>query len=326
MTRFPSRDHGGDLDRATARHGGAREAWLDLSTGINPEAFPLPPIPPDAWTALPRRAEMARLESAARTAYGGDARIIAFAGAQGAIQAIPFLQAPGRAAILSPTYNEHAAALRVGGWQVEEARGPEGLAGADLAVAVNPNNPDGRRIAPEALRALAARVGTLVADESFMDPEPALSLSPGGLPENAVVLRSFGKFYGLAGVRLGFALAHGARAERLDALAGPWPVGGPAIEIACAALTDAAWREATVARLGRDAARLDALAAAAGWGLVGGSPLFRTYAAPDAAAAQQGLARGRVWTRIFPYSATWIRIGLPPAEAWPQLETAFAGL
>lgn len=322
-----ARDHGGDLDRAIARHGGERTAWLDLSTGINPDPRPLPPIPPEAWAILPRRADMARLSAVAAAAYeAGPARIIAFAGAQGAIQAVPYLRPPGRAAVLSPTYNEHAAALAAAGWRVETPRGLDSLAGADLAVVVNPNNPDGRRTTPEALRALARRVGLLIVDESFVDPEPALSLLPGGIPENAAVLRSFGKFYGLAGARLGFALAGGALAERLSAMAGPWPVGGPTIEIAVAAFSDAPWRRRTIARLGAEAARLDALAAGAGWALVGGTPLFRTYEAPDAAAAQAGLARGRVWTRIFPYSARWIRIGLPPAARRAQLDAAFAGL
>ncbi|WP_353474406.1 threonine-phosphate decarboxylase CobD [Salipiger sp. H15] len=319
-----ARDHGGNLDAAMARFGGDRAAWLDLSTGINPDPYPVPPIPAEAWAVLPRRSDMARLIAAARAAYGCPARIVAVNGAQGAIQIVPMLRAPGRAAVLAPTYNEHAAALRAGGWEVTEARDLDALAGADLAVVVNPNNPDGRRTPPEALAALAGRVGLLVVDESFGDPEPGLSLAPrlGSELPNVVVLRSFGKFYGLAGLRLGFALAHGALGDRLAELAGPWPVSGPAIEIASAALLDKDWQTETTARLTHGAAKLDALARGAGWQLVGGSPLFRTYATPDARAAQEHLAARRIWTRVFPYSESWIRLGLPPSDRWDQLEAA----
>ena len=322
------RDHGGNLDAAMARYGGGRVDWLDLSTGINPEPYPLPALSHDCWAALPRRADMARLTAAARAVYDTEAEVVATNGAQGAIQALPWLRAPGHAAVLAPTYNEHAAALRMAGWQVSEVATLDETAGADLAVVVNPNNPDGRRSAPERLLDLSRRVGMLVVDESFADPEPALSLAPlvGGAPDTIVVLRSFGKFYGLAGLRLGFALARGELAERLARQAGPWPVSGPAIEIAIRAFEDRRWQSETCAALSEGAARLDALASAAGLRTVGGTTLFRTYAAPDAAAVQDSLARARIWTRIFPYSRGWIRLGLPPAAGWTQLEAAFAGL
>lgn len=323
-----ARDHGGNLDAAMARFGGIRTAWLDLSTGINPDPYPVPPIPAEAWAVLPRRPDMDRLIGAACAAYATPARIVPFNGAQGAIQMVPALRPTGRAVVLGPTYNEHVAALRAGGWEVLEADSLGGLKGAELAVVVNPNNPDGRRCTADALSALAAQVGLLVVDESFADPEPDLSIAPrldAGLP-NVVVLRSFGKFYGLAGLRLGFALAHGALGARLADLAGPWPVSGPAIEIAAAALADTPWRTETVGRLTHSAARLDALALAAGWRVVGGSPLFRTYACTDAQAAQERLAVRHIWSRIFPYSGSWIRLGLPPSDRWEQLETAFATL
>ncbi len=315
------RDHGGDLDRA-ARAWGAGD-WLDLSTGINPVPYPLPGIPPRAWTALPTAADMDGLAAAARAAYGTAAEAVPLAGAQAAIQAVPHLAPPGPARVLAPTYNEHAAALRAAGREVAETHDLAALAGAAVAVVVNPNNPDGRRHDPAALAALATRTGLLVVDESFADTDPGLSLAPAlaGLP-NALVLRSFGKFYGLAGLRLGFALCAPALADRVRAAAGPWPVSGPAIEIGTAALADTAWRDATRARLAADAARLDAWAARAGWTLAGGTDLFRTYAAQDAAAAQDRLARARVWSRVFPYAPAWLRLGLPPPEGWARLDAA----
>ena len=319
------RDHGGNLDAARHRFGGAAEDWIDLSTGINPVAYPVPALPPRAFTALPTRSDMARLRAAAAECYGTRAHVTPLAGAQAAIQAVPHLVPKGVARVLVPTYNEHAAALRAGGWRVEEATTPDALAGADCAVVVTPNNPDGARHDPARLIALARQVGLLVVDESFADPVPEVSLAPTlhKVPGNILVLRSFGKFYGLAGLRLGFVLSSGDMAARLNDMAGPWPVSGPAIEVACAALADTAWQAETTARLTRDSARLDALAARAGWSLVGGTPLFRTYATPDARAAQDHLAQHHIWSRIFPYSRTWLRLGLAGAPGdWDRLAAA----
>ena len=317
------RDHGGDLDRAMARYGGT--GWLDLSTGINAQPYPLPAIPPKAWATLPTDSALAALEQAATTAYGTGAEVVALSGAQAAIQLVPRLAAPGRAVVVTPTYNEHATALRAQGWDVTEAITLAEAEGADLAVVVNPNNPDGRSHRPEALLALRRRVNRLVVDESFADPTPELSLAPHLSPEDPglILLRSFGKFYGLAGLRLGFAIAGAEVATRLRALAGPWAVNGPAAEIGRIALADSVWQATTRARLAGEAARLDALAAGAGWRLVGGTTLFRTYDTGDAIAAQEKLAHARIWTRIFPYSKTWLRLGLPGSEAdWAQVEAA----
>jgi cobalamin biosynthetic protein CobC len=317
------RDHGGNLDAARHRFGGDRAQWIDLSTGINPVPYPMPPLSRHAVADLPATSDMAALREAAAACYGTRAHVTPLAGAQAAIQAVPHLAAPGRARVLSPTYNEHAAALRARGWTVEEVPQPDALAGADCAVVVNPNNPDGARHDPVRLMALAGRVGLLVVDESFADPVPDLSLAPHlhAGPQNILVLRSFGKFYGLAGLRLGFALSSDRIAARIAEMSGPWPISGPAIEVALRALADTAWQAATTARLMRDAARLDALALRAGWSLVGGTPLFRTYATPDAKAAQDHLARHHIWSRIFPYSSHWLRLGLAGTAAeWARLE------
>ncbi|MBZ4021638.1 threonine-phosphate decarboxylase [Rhodobacter sp. TJ_12] len=313
-----ARDHGGNIDAARARFGGTD--WIDLSTGINRMPYPLARMTPAAWTGLPTTAQKDALIAAAQLAFGTTAPGVALAGAQQAIQLIPRLGPPGRAHVLAPTYNEHAAALRAAGWQVEEVTTLRDLAGADLAVVVNPNNPDGRSFTPEALRALGLQVRRLVVDESFADatPETSLAAKAGA---KIIVLRSFGKFYGLAGLRLGFAFADAATVAKLSEMAGPWPVSGPAIETGIRALADRDWAVATVARLREEAAQLDALAARAGWQLVGGTALFRTYATPDAVAAQERLARAQIWSRVFPYSQHWLRLGLPgPASEWNRIE------
>ncbi len=319
------RDHGGNLDAAIATYGGNRADWIDLSTGINPRPYPLPKIPPSAWSALPTRQDLAGLTDIAALAYRCDVEVLPVAGAQAAIQVIPRLVPAGTARILDPTYNEHAAALNAAGWRVEPVAGLAALAGADLAVVVNPNNPDGRRHDPNDLATLAHDVATLVVDESFADTHPELSCA-GEIGDGTIILRSFGKFYGLAGLRLGFMLAGARHHESLRALVGPWPVSGPAIRVGTTALRDAAWHRSTVERLALDAARIDQAAIAAGWSVVGGTSLFRLYETGDAAAAQKHLAQARIWSRVFPYSRGWIRLGLPDgSDQWDRVEAALLG-
>jgi cobalamin biosynthetic protein CobC len=320
------RDHGGDLGAAIARFGGAPADWIDLSTGINRAPWPLPPLPVAVVRALPDRGEFAACAAVARTAYGAGAEVacLPLAGAQAAIRLVPALRPAGRVGVVGPTYNEHAAAFTAAGWQVSEVADLAGLDGFDAAVVVNPNNPDGRCWSREAVAALAARNGLVVVDESFADAEPAGSLCPvlGGLART-IVLRSFGKFYGLAGLRLGFALGSDAEIGVLRELAGPWAVSGPALFAGRLGLADVAWAEATRVRLAADARRLDRLAEAAGWRVVGGTGLFRLCDTGDAVAAQALLAGRRIWSRSFPYSAGWLRLGLPGTEAeWEALAAA----
>ena len=319
------RDHGGNLDLACARFGGRVDDWIDLSTGINRQPYPVGDLPQRAWTALPSRAEIEALHAAVRKAYATSAPMLAVAGAQAAIQMLPHLAPPGRVRILAPTYNEYAPVLAAAGGQVEEAHDPDALAGADLAVVVNPNNPDGRQYEPRALLALASRVKRLVVDESFADALPDVSLAREAERPGLLVLRSFGKFYGLAGLRLGFVLGGEADIATLAAMAGPWPISGAAIELGRRALLDRAWAEATRARLADDTVRLDTLAQGAGWKLVGGTPLFRLYETGDAVAAQERLARAKIWSRIFCGRRGWLRLGLPGNGAeWQRLAAALS--
>lgn len=307
------------------RYGGEAAEWIDLSTGINRRPYPVPDLPARSWTGLPTRAAIAALVAAARQAYRTDAAILPVAGAQTAIQMIPRQGPPGRARILGPTYNEHAAALHAAGWIVDDVAEAAQLDGADLAVIVNPNNPDGRVTGVEDLRRLATRVGRLVIDESFADPFPEISAASEAGKNAVIVLRSFGKFYGLAGLRLGFVIASEADIADLSEMSGPWPVSGAAIEIGCRALRDETWAMRTTERLLAEVPRLDRLVEEAGWTPAGGSALFRLYATPDAGLAQDRLARARIWSRRFPYSQSLLRLGLPGTEAeWQRLEEALA--
>jgi cobalamin biosynthetic protein CobC len=320
-----TRDHGGNLDVALARFGGRLENWVDLSTGINRRPYPVPTLEARHWSALPSRSDIDALHATARQAYATRAPVLAVAGAQAAIQLLPHLAPPGRTRILAPTYNEFAPVLADAGWQVEEVDDLDALAGADLAVVVNPNNPDGREHDPARLMALLPRVTRLVIDESFADAVPQVSLAAEAGKAGLLVLRSFGKFYGLAGLRLGFVLGSVDDITALEAMAGPWPISGAAIEIGRQALLDRDWADATRARLEKEAPRLDNLATATGWKLAGGTPLFRLYDVGNAGAVQERLAGARIWSRIFKEQRNWLRLGLPGDETeWTRLTEALS--
>ena len=319
------RDHGGNLDVAQSRFGGRLEDWIDLSTGINRRPYPVPALEARHWNALPSRSDIDSLHAAARQAYATRAAVLAVAGAQAAIQLLPRLAPPGRASILAPTYNEFASVLTDAGWQVEHVGEAEALAGAELAVVVNPNNPDGRQHDPSRLLALLPRVKRLIVDESFADAVPQGSLAAEAGRAGLLVLRSFGKFFGLAGLRLGFVLGSEEDIATLEAMVGPWPVSGAAIEIGRKALRDRDWAAATRAELETGSQRLDGLAHGAGWRLSGGTPLFRLYDVGNAAVVQERLAHARIWSRSFMDRPNWLRLGLPGNEPeWTRLAEALS--
>jgi cobalamin biosynthetic protein CobC len=322
--------HGGDLGAARLLFPDAPKPFVDLSTGINPNPYPLPDLPAELFARLPDAAATGRLAAAAATSYAAPsaAHVVPAPGTQSLLPLIAGLARRGRAAILTPTYNEHARAARLAGHNVIETRESAALGDADLAIVTNPNSPDGRLIEREALLALAAKLrargGVLVVDEAFMDVgPPGFSLAGDVGRGNLVVLRSFGKFFGLAGLRLGFALLDPPSAVRLAAMLGPWAVSGPALTIGTAALADMAWIEQTRHRLLAASGRLDGILIGAGLGIPGGTALFRLVRIPAANALFHHLGRAGILARDFPDNATWLRFGLPAGEEeWQRLQIA----
>jgi cobalamin biosynthetic protein CobC len=328
-------EHGGNLAAARLRFPDASEPFIDLSTGINPYPYPVPPLRPELLTRLPEPDAVDQLAAVAAAAYGAPsaAHVVAAPGTQILLPFVAGLAPPGRAAVLGPTYAEHARAAALRGHSVSEAGDVAQLAAADLAIVVNPNNPDGRVVAKEALLACAAALrthnGLLVIDEAFMDVGArAASLAGETGRGNIVVLRSFGKFFGLAGLRLGFALAPPALAARLRAGLGPWAVSGPALATGTAALADAAWIAATRASLSEAARRLDGLLKEARLDVIGGTSLFRLVPTPQAPRLFDQLGRAGILVRRFVNEPTWLRFGLPGDEPqWQRLRAALdAGL
>ena len=323
-------EHGGQLSRLRRRYPQAPEPLIDLSTGINPRSYPLPPIPGTAYTRLPEEVHIRRLKEAAAAAYGArDPDLVAVApGTQLLISSLPRILPAARVSVLSPGYGEHAAVWAAAGAAVTEGSGLDALAGGDVAVLCNPNNPDGRAFDPRAIVAFAGRQGgRLIVDEAFAEfAEAGLSAVPALPRPGLIVLRSFGKAYGLAGLRLGFLIAEPAVVRRVEAALGPWPVSGVAIHLACAALADEGWRRDAGDWLAGEGARLDALLAARGLAAVGGTSLFRLVRHDDAAAVAEALGRAGILVRDFAERPDWLRFGLPPDEtAWSRLEAALGG-
>ncbi len=309
------RDHGGGIDAAIQTYGGPRGAWIDLSTGINPRPYPLPKLSALAWTALPDRSAIEDLEQAAARFWQvpSSLEVVAGGGASALIAAIPHIFSGKTVHIPEPTYNEHWAAFSANGWAKCEN-------GADVTVVVNPNNPTGRFWTLDEIQSAQC-----VIDESFCDLIPQSSILTSSAPDDRskVVLKSFGKFWGLAGLRLGFAICAPKYARKLREQLGPWAVSGAACEIGSAALKDDAWARHTRTELDQSAARLDHLLSEAGFSVIGGTSLFRLA---DVGTAQRWfvqLAKAKILTRIFPYSDNWIRFGIPDTnEAWARLEHA----
>jgi cobalamin biosynthetic protein CobC len=314
--------HGGRLGAARTAWPDAPTPWLDLSTGINPCPYPVPALAPEAWSRLPDPESLRALETAAAAAFGVEdpARVVAAAGSEALIRLLPRLLASRRIAISPRTYGGHADAWLAAGAELTDPDDPA----ADLRVLVNPDNPSGRVLSPDQVVDLTE--GALLVDEAFVDVDPALSIAPvAGAPgrERLIVLRSFGKFHGLAGARLGFLVAEPVLAARARRTLGDWPVSGPAIAAGLAAYADPAWACQTRRRLIDDTARLDSLLRRAGFEIAGGTSLFRLARAADAPRRFEVLAQAGILTRPFPWDETLIRFGLPgPDQDWLRLADA----
>ncbi len=299
----PFRVHGGRVEAARATFGG--DDWIDLSTGIAPWPYPVRGDPADR---LPDPEALAALEAAAGAAFevpaGRD--VVAVPGSDLALRLLAVVLAAQRPAVVRPGYGGHLAAWR-NATSIAFADIEEAAATHDLIVLASPANPDGRVFDRSRVEMLADRTG-LVVDEAYADPATALcDLSADGL----VLLRSFGKFYGLPGLRLGFAIAEPVVAAKLRALLGDWPISTGAIATGTAAYRDVAFRTAQASRIAEAGAALDAVLAEAELKVAGAAPLFRLIACEDADALFRFLAGRAILTRPFADRRDRLRIGLP---------------
>jgi len=324
-------EHGGNLVAASQQFGIALEDWLDLSTGINPHGYPITDIPPEVWQRLPLEND-GLVEAAC--AYYGCRLALPTAGSQAALQVLPQLRAgarfnaPAKVAMPQLMYQEHAKAWQRYGHEVirfDSHPDERILQQADVVLLCNPNNPTATRFSAADLlnwhAQLTQRGGWLIVDEAFMDATPEHSIAQHAHLDGLFVLRSLGKFFGLAGARVGFLL--GAEAMLLEAqeIIGPWSIAGPSRHAARTALMNKAWQQQTRLQLRADSQRLADLLTQHGLLPAGGTALFQFVRTPDAAAWHQHLARQGIWVRLFP-DVPALRFGLPPANGWDRLRDA----
>jgi cobalamin biosynthesis protein CobC len=321
-------EHGGRVRQAALAQGIHVSEWLDLSTGINPNGWPVPPLAAELWQRLPEDDDGL---TAAACAYYGAMACLPVAGSQAAIQTLPRVRAPCRVGVVQPGYAEHAEAWRAAGHTVV-ALPPDAVAteGLDVVALIHPNNPTGQRYAPETLlawhAALQARGGWLVVDEAFMDCTPEASVAAFAHCPGLIVLRSLGKFFGLAGARVGFVLAEAAFLARLADLLGPWTLSGAARWVAQHALLDTPWQTATRQHLLSEGQRLHDLLVRHGLPPSGGCALFQWVETARAEVLHRGLAEQGILTRVFTAPAS-VRFGLPADEGdWARLDDALAAL
>ncbi|MDD9909604.1 MAG: threonine-phosphate decarboxylase CobD [Ahrensia sp.] len=310
--------HGGRLDAAIARFGGERGDWLDLSTGINRNAYPVPQLVPNVWNDLPDAVATEIATQAVRAAYDApdDAAVSLAAGSQAHIQLLPWLFAAQDVAVVGTTYQEHAACWRRAGHEVTTADGLESAeASARIVIVVNPNNPDGQQNEPKDLielaRRLASRGGMLVVDEAFGDVAPQLSIAAAAGKPGLAVLKSLGKFYGLAGIRFGALLTNPKLAEQVDERLGPWAVSGPALDVAAKALTNAEWRDRARVELKAMRKKLEDALSKASFDIEGHTDLFVLASHSEGPAIWEHLARNHILVRSFVDRHNWLRFGLP---------------
>ena len=334
--------HGGRLCVARALYPQVSAPWIDLSTGINPTAYPAPYASRQVRGRLPETDALRELESTAAKAFGvsHQAGIAAVGGTESAVRLLPHVLAVSKALVVEPTYASHASAWRHAnvasgsvalnmtlGELADGADQPHQLDAATALTLVNPNNPDGRIVDRATLQNLHDRVarsgGVLIVDEAFADVDPASSVADLAGTDRAprlIVLRSFGKFFGLAGLRLGFVIAAPPIVQSLRDLLGDWPVSVDAIAAGLHAYADASWMTRTREQLRKQSQRMDGVLTSAGFQVIGGTSLFRLASAPDAKQRFSRLLSQGVLSRPFAYDATLLRFGLPSRGEWSRLE------
>lgn len=308
--------HGGGLDAAIAKYGGKRDAWLDLSTGINPNACPVGELDEASWQRLPDKSAEQAMLNAAREYYkvSPEKEIVAAPGTQAIIETLPQILDAKKATILSPTYGEHAHSWAKAGADVRVISSLDAVGEADVLVIVNPNNPTADVHSQVTLLEAAKRVKYLIVDEAFCDTMPEVSIVP-DMPDNVVVLKSFGKFFGLAGLRLGFAVCHESLAEKFQSRLGPWAVSGPALEIGARAMRDGSWIAKTREALSENADTLAMMLDKTGFEISGINPLFIYVKYANAQAMFEHLCQHKILVRPFSDRQAYLRFGLCKDDA-----------
>ena len=318
--------HGGRLDSAISRHGGTLRDWLDLSTCLNPDPYRVRGVPPMSWTRLPDESQQSECRSVASRLFGVSQKthISLASGVQSHIQQLPYLFKPSSVSIVGFTYGEHSHCWSRAGHKIFVSDGLESaLQNGKIVIVVNPNNPDGKLYSPSDLLALSdtlkRRSGTLIVDESFIDLCPDYSVASHTGESNLIVLRSFSKFYGLGGLRLGFALCDKSRGKELDDALGPWSVSGPSLFLGTKALSDRRWHIRARNRLSKLRTSLASLLESHGFTILGSTDLFILTEHPQSSSIMDHLLSHHILVRDFPERPQWLRFAIPKKSSLSRL-------
>jgi cobalamin biosynthetic protein CobC len=316
--------HGGDLGWAMETYGGHKEDWLDLSTGINRRSYPFSIDHALADVReLPSETDLKSCLEAARMAYQcqDGLTIAAGPGTQILINSLPHILEPSQCYIAEPTYSEHRGAMELAGVPCSGFASIDDIFARNIGerscvIVVNPNNPDGRILSPSKSLELADHLqesnSTLIIDEAFSDIDPEQSILPHlNSQSNIIVLRSFGKFFGLAGVRLGFAIGGHEIVSKINIFHGPWAVSSVALKIGSQALSDLEWQKQEREFLGHWSEQLKACLIDHQLSVIGGTNLYLLVQSENARDLHKHLARQHIWSRIFSYKEDWLRLGIP---------------
>ena len=305
--------HSGDIDKAIRVYGGAERNWIDLSTGINPESYPIPKLLNTDWRNLPTQSEIEKLESIIQLEFKTSSNVLLTPGSQIAISLLPTILKKQEVGILEPTYSDYRESFENAGYKVCSCKKFKELFDAKIAIIVNPNNPDGKSYNLEKLIHLSEKVEMLILDESFIEASKAESIIAyiNEKTNNIIVVKSFGKFFGLAGLRLGFVISGKSIILKLKRIFSSWPVSKVSIKIATKAIRDKKWINNTQLKLLKNVNELDKILKPFNFNLIGGTNLFRLYSTPNSILSQKLLAKFFIWSRIFAYSKKWLRLGIP---------------
>ncbi len=324
-------NHGGQLQAASQHYNIPLENWLDLSTGISPFAYPLPPVPVKCWQRLPETND--GLEVAAENYYGSPF-LLPVSGSQEAIQQLPYLFPIGqRVGIIKPAYHSHQQAWQRAGHHVMGLTSSEieqKISEIDVLIIVNPTNPTAELFSPDTVmnwyKQLINNKGYLIIDEAFMDATPEQSVISKEPKPGLIVLRSIGKFFGLAGVRLGFVWAENEILEQLASKQDDWSVSHPARWAGALALGDTTWQQQQQRRLLISSKRLKTVLETKFKTCVFHAALFAYFKGDQAQSYHRKLAENGVLIRLFEQPLA-LRFGLPASnEQWQCLEGALESL
>ncbi len=312
----------------------APRPFIDLSTGINPYPYVFSEIEPEWFHRLAEHVQVANAHQAAAEYYHVE-NVDTIALASGmqplmfALAALRFKEyGISNIAVFLPTYSEHEHVWRAMNHSIVPVKKLMEAAGNDVVIICNPNNPDGRIISASELITLAEELAThngwLIVDESFADIMPELSISSRlQHAKNIVVMRSCGKFFGAAGLRVSSAITPKPWAEWLRVVVGPWPISTLACHVVPTMFSDKKWIQDMRVQLAEESKNWRNILSAH-FSIVGYTDLFTLVESDDAARWHQHLMSQGILVRQFDYNPRWLRFGLPPRSALPRIEKAFS--